>query len=225
MNQVELQNECWKACYHRGDLGFVKDCLEKGLDVNTRLPVSGGTLLHAAIYGGHRHIFDYLILTGADANAMGDDGSTVLMAAANQGNPEMLGELLGKGADPDFASPRTGETPLHAAAAKSFGKGYFECLKMLLEAGANPNAKAKSGVATNTYYRDIEVVGETPLHLLAAYGSKEMIALLLEYKADPSIKDDRGESPLTWYSRHQRTAEHIKLERDSRDLLLYGKWK
>jgi len=39
-------------------------------------------------------------------------------------------------------------------------------------------------------------VGETPLHLAAAYGSKEIIELLLKYNAVPSIKDDRGDSSL-----------------------------
>ena len=101
----------------------------------------------------------------------------------------------------------------------------MQCVQLLLDAGANPNTKAKSGIPTATYYRDIEVVGETPLHNAAAYGSKEMIELLLKHNADPSLKDDRGESPLTWYSRHQRTSEHIKLDRDSRDLLLYGEFK
>ena len=225
MKEKELLDECWKACYHRGDLDFVKGCLEKGLDINARLPITGATLLPASIYGGHRHIFDYLILNGADVNAIGDDGYTVLMAAANQGNLEMLEILLDKGADPNLASPITGETPLHAATSKGFSASYVDCVKRLLEHGANPNVKANFGVPTNTYYRDIKVVGETPLHLAAAYGSKEMIELLLSYKADPSLKDDRDESPLTWYSRHQRIKDHILLDRDSRDLLLYGKWK
>lgn len=225
MSQKELQNECWKACYNTGNLDFVKDCLDKGMDINARAEISGATPLDASIYGGHGHISDYLINQGADVNAVGYEDYTILMAAANQGLPDMIRTLLEKGADPNLASPTTGETPLHAVTAKAFTERALECVKLLLEAGADPNAKAKSGVATGTYYRDVEVVGETPLHLAAAYGSKAMIELLLEYKADPSIKDDRGESPLTWNSRHQRTSEHIKLERDSRDLLLYGKWK
>lgn len=147
------------------------------------------------------------------------------MGAANQGEIIMLNRLLEKGADPNLPSLLTGETPLHAAAAKGFAKGTYECMKALLEAGADPNVKAKSGIPTPTYYRDITVVGETPLHLAAAYGSTEMIQLLLDYKADPSIKDDRGDSPLTWFSRHQRLDEHIVLGRDARSLLLYGKWK
>ena len=225
MNQEELQNNCWKACIGSGDLGFVAKCVADGLNINAIVAISGSTLLDASIYGGHQHIFDFLIENGADVNLASYDNGTALMAASNQGNYEILAKLLDNNADPNIASPKTGETPLHAATAKGFVKGTLECIKLLLEAGANPNTKAKSNIATNTYYRDITVVGETPLHLAAAYGSKEMIELLLQHNADPTIKDDRGDSPLTWYSRHQRTAEHIKLERDSRDLLLYGKWK
>jgi len=206
-------------------LEFVKYCLDNGLDINARASISGAVPLDASIYGGHKDIFDFLLENGADVNAFGYENGTMLMAAANQAKLEMMSILLEKGGDPNLPSPATGETPLHAATAKGFAEGMFDCVKLLLESGANPNAKAKSGIPTSTYYRDINVVGETPLHLAAAYGSKEMIEILLEYKADPSLKDDRGESPLTWYSRHQRIDEHIKLDRDSRDLLLYGKFK
>jgi len=225
MNQTELENECWKACYRTGDLDFVKDCIAKGLNINARAQISGATPLDAAIYGGHDHIFRYLLEQGSDVNAVGYEGGTILMAAAYLGRYDMLQMLLAQDADPNLVSTITGEGPLHVAAAKGFSAGTLECVTLLLEAGANPNCKAKSGIETSTYYRDIQVVGETPLHLAAAYGSKAMIEVLLQYGADPALKDDRGESPLSWYSRHQRTSDHITLGRDSRDLLLYGKWK
>lgn len=225
MNQEELQDKCWHACYKTGDLEFVKACVKNGLDVNAKASVSGAVPLDAAIYGGHHHIFEYLLLIGADVNAIGYGGGTILMAAANQADVDRVKLLLEKGADPNLPSPITGETPLHAVTAKAFNEGAFECVELLLKGGANPNAKAKSGIETSTYYRDIRVVGETPLHLAAAYGSSKMMQLLLAYKADPSLLDDRGDSALTWYSRHQRTTQHITLDRDSRNLLLYGKWK
>lgn len=225
MDNSELQNACWNACYNTGDLAAVKNYVAQGLDIEARAPVSGAVPLGSAIYGGHRHIFDYLISIGANVNAVGYEDGTMLMAAANQGKHSMLKALLDLHADPNLASQLTGETPLHAATAKGFAKGVLECVSLLLEYGADPNVKAKSGVETATYYRDIKVVGETPLHLAAAYGSAEMIQLLLDHGADPSIKDDRDDSPLTWYSRHQRIDQHIKLDRDSRKLLLYGKWK
>ena len=188
IDQSELQNECWKACYHTGDLDFVKDCLEKGLDINARAPISGATPLDASIYGDHQHIFEYLISAGSDVNAIGYEGGTILMATAYLGKADMLKVLLDHGADPNLASPITGETPLHVAAAKGFRSGTLDCVKLLLTAGAHPNVKAKSGIPTSTYYRDIKVVGETPLHLAAAYGSKEMIETCLLYTS-PSPRD------------------------------------
>jgi len=155
MNQIELQNECWKACYHSGDLDFVKECLDKGMDINARAQISGATPLDASIYGGHMHISEYLIQKGANVNAVGYEEYTILMAAANQGNPDMVETLLESGALPSIPSPKTGETPLHAAAAKGLSKGTLECVQLLLEAGADPNTKAKSGVETATCYRDI----------------------------------------------------------------------
>ena len=225
MNQEQLQNECWRACYATGDLAFVKACIAQGLDINARASISGAMPLDASIYGGHYHIFDYLLSQGADVNGIGYEEGTMLMAAANQCEIKMVKALLDLKANPNLPSPSTGETPLHAVTAKGFSEGAFDCVKLLLETGANPNIKAKTGIPTPTYYRDIEVVGETPLHLAAAYGSEKMIQLLLDFKGDPSIKDSRGESPLTWFSRHQRTSSHLKLTRSSRDLLLYGRWK
>ena len=225
MDIEKLQNECWHACYNIGDLALVKECLERGLDINARAQISGARPLDASIYGNHYSIFMFLLSEGADVNGIGYEEGTMLMAAANQGRVKMLKELLVRNADPNLGSPLTGETPLHAAAAKGFGEGTTQCVKFLLEAGADPNVKAKTGVPTSTYYRDIKVVGETPLHLAAAYGTEEMIKLLLNYGADPSAKDARGESPLTWLSRHQRTVNHITLNRGSRTLLLYGDWK
>lgn len=33
MSAKQLENLCWKACYHNGDLEIVKDCVSKGLDI------------------------------------------------------------------------------------------------------------------------------------------------------------------------------------------------
>jgi len=219
MNQKALQNECWKACYHTGDLAFVKSCLAKGMDINARAEISGATPLDASIYGGHRPIFDYLILENANVNGIGYAGHTVLMAAVNQGYPDIVNILLEHGADPNLASPVTGETPLHIAALRGFAETSTESLILLLEAGANPNVKTKVNVVTESMAAGTTVIGETPLHWAAAFGSQKMIKLFLEAGADKFATDAHGETPLIWYGRHQRTSAHIMVERGTRDLL------
>ena len=97
-------------------------------------------------------------------------------------------------------------------------------VRLLLQAGADPNAKAAVGAETSAYYRDITVIGETPLHRADAYGDGDMIRALLDAGADPSIKDGHGESALTWFSRHQRGVDHVKVERGVGKLLAYGEW-
>lgn len=224
MTQDELQNQCWHACYNTGDLNFVKQSIEQGLDFNVRAKVSGALPLDAAIYGDHKHIFDYLLSIGADPDGVGYEEGTMLMAAANQCAVEMLNDLLTAGANPNLASQLTGETPLHAVTSVGYSDKAYEVLQALLDAGADPNIKAKNGIPTPTYYRDITVVGETALHLAAAYGTQEMIELLICHGADLTLKDDRGDSPLTWFSRHRRTDKHVMLGRESRKLLLYGEF-
>jgi hypothetical protein len=55
-------------------------------------------------------------------------------------------------------------------------------VKLLLERGADPNAKNKDG--------------KTPLHVAAIRGSVDVARLLLQYGVDPNVQDERGRTPL-----------------------------
>ena len=214
-----LIDACWHACYHDGDVDRVQSFFDQGVDIDARAPCSGAAPLDAAIFGGHMDLVRYLVERGADINGIGYGDNTPLMAAANQGNPQAVKLLLNVGADPNLASPVTGETPLHASTAHAYQEGMLDCVRLLLSAGANPNVKAKAGMPTDRYYRDTRLVGETPLHLAAAYGDEAMIRCLLGAGADPSVRDDRGDSALTWFSRHRRNVPHIVVAREVGSLL------
>jgi len=71
-----------------------------------------------------------------------------------------------------------GLTPLHSAA---FG-GHVEIVKLLLERGADPNAKTDDGL--------------TPLHIAAFKGHVDVVRVLLEHGANPNAKDNNGQTPL-----------------------------
>lgn len=96
-----------------------------------------------------------------------------LFTAAKQGQIEDVGNLLEKGANVNFIcedSSCKGWTPVMIAAAEN----HADVVKLLLEKGADPNAQ-------NEY-------GRTALHFAVNYSFEPIVNLLLEYKADPTIR-------------------------------------
>ena len=205
-----LIEACWKACYEHGDIDRVRDLLEQGVDIDE--PASCGAVpLDAALWGGHEALARFLVERGADVNAVGYDGYTVLMAACR--SSAAIAELLiERGADPNLPSPITGETPLHAVASKGFEPHATQVVRLLLEAGADPNVRTKSGAEGCVYpHGSFFHVSETPLHLAAAYGDPAMMHLLVDAGADIGATDDNGDTPYQWFGRQQRDQRHIRV--------------
>jgi uncharacterized protein len=127
--------------------------------------------------------------------------------AAFFGHWKVVDFLIGYGADVNFAQPNTGETALHSSLSKA-GRPYFlYVVKLLVENGADVNAKTIPGKETGAFMRDVRTKGETPLHRAAAYSDAETIKYLLENGADKTARDANGDSPLTWASEHLRPGE------------------
>ncbi|MEE4299632.1 MAG: ankyrin repeat domain-containing protein [Pseudomonadales bacterium] len=140
--------------------------------------------------------------------ASGDLGSLdlqmALHSAAFFGHWKVCDFLLLQGADARHAMAETGETPLHSALCKAGRPHFLRTVRLLLEHGADPNARTVVGAPTESFMRDIRTCGETPLHRAAAYADGDIIDLLLEAGADRTLRDAHGDSPLTWASRHLR---------------------
>ena len=108
---------------------------------------------------------------------------------------------------------------MHSLTAKPLNLAErLELIKLLVKHGADINRQTKIGVVSGNFMRDVRVVGETPWHRAAAYQSKETIEYLLSQGADKTIKDSRGESPLSWASRHWRAREILRM-------LQYGEYE
>ncbi|MDE0357057.1 MAG: ankyrin repeat domain-containing protein [Gammaproteobacteria bacterium] len=119
--------------------------LEGGAEVDARDEDGASPLQHAAAAILPRDTEAMMLLLEADANpdARNRDGETPLHSAAERGHVDGVSLLLARGAAID-AADRWGATPLHRAAAQ-VGQNTAATVKMLVEAGANPDARSDSG--------------------------------------------------------------------------------
>lgn len=124
--------------------------------------------------------------------------------AAFFGHWKICDFLIAHGADVNAHVHETHETPLHNALAKAGRPYYLFTVMLLVEKGADVNAKTIPGLETGAFMRDVRTKGETPLHRAAAYADAKTISYLIDHGADKTAKDANGDSPLTWASEHLR---------------------
>jgi TonB family protein len=111
------------------------------------------------------------------------EGATPLHRAASAGHKDVVELLLAHRADVN-AIDNNGVTPLHYAASA----GHKDVAELLLAHRADVNARDKN-------------IGGTPLHWA---GCKDVAELLLANQSDANAKDNSGQTPLHWASKHDR---------------------
>ena len=150
----------------------------------------GVTPLYIAVDRNDSASLRLLHQAGADVNApAGPLGSPVLFSALldYETQPETIETLLALGARVDA---RNGSewTPLHTAVMQ----GHVGGIRLLLAAGADPNARTELGAADGT----------TPLHMALYSSTKrdvvDIVAMLLEAGADPARRDEAGETAFDY---------------------------
>jgi ankyrin repeat protein len=162
----------------------------------------GVALIQWCAYYGDVSAVRHLLTLGESLDTLG--GNFDLNGAVFHGYDELTAFLIESGADVNRPLADSGETPLHAALCKT-GRPVFDAIvKRLLAAGADPNRATVPGVATGCFMRDCRTKGETPLHRAAAFGSAEVIQMLLDAGAVIDARDAYGDTPLSWASWHLR---------------------
>ncbi|TIM13042.1 MAG: c-type cytochrome [Mesorhizobium sp.] len=143
-----------------GDVAAITAALDAGADVDE----SDGqaTPLYLAVRGGHFAAAKLLMERGADVNAAPDPRlGPALMPALAKRRIDLIDLLLDGGANPN--ARRNREAVLHIAVRS----GCLDCVKALVEAGAEVNAKTKDG--------------KTPLHMAKFKGQREVADYLLSH--------------------------------------------
>jgi ankyrin repeat protein len=169
---------------------------------------AGVGLLKSIAYYGDVSALRILQTKGLSLDALGPDMG--LNAAAFHGHWQLCEYLVSCGASPNYAEVATGETPLHSALTNENRERYDLVIKVLLAAGADPRARTKPWVPTDSFMREARTRGELPLHRAALFGTPETISLLLDAGADPEDTDAMGESALAWASWARRPVEVLR---------------
>ncbi|XP_074108399.1 ankyrin repeat and SAM domain-containing protein 1A isoform X11 [Cotesia typhae] len=125
---------------------------------------------------------------GPGANVQDASGYSALHHAALNGHKDVVKLLLQHEASTNVVDAK-GSSPLHLAA----WAGDAEIVRLILSQGPSvPNV--------NLTTKD----NETALHCAAQYGHTEVVAQLLQYGCDPSIRNSRGESALDLAAQYGR---------------------
>jgi ankyrin repeat protein len=130
--------------------------------------------LHYAALHDHRDVAEFLLVHGADANALWD-GRTPLLLATTEDSLPMVGLLVSQGADVNRADAY-GETPLQNAVAA----GNLEMVSYLVSRGADINQTGP----------------RTALGLAVGHRNVGVIRYLIDHGADVHLRDEYGRTPL-----------------------------
>ena len=117
---------------------------------------------------------DILLKGGADPNMKDERGNSLLQLATLNDDTEMVKLLLHYGAKPNLDS--FDRSSLDTAISKR----NFEIVKLLLGHDADPNRK--------------NALSWTPLQSTAMDDKLDIADILLRYRADPFIQNNRGEN-------------------------------
>jgi len=169
----------------------------------------GTPLIQWCAYYGDVGTVRFLLSQGEALHRLGSDLG--LNAAAFHGHWQLCQFLLENSAPVNGTSSSAGETPLHSALCSADRVRHDQAVRVLLTAGADPNAATIPGVETGAFMRDSRTKGETPLHRAAAFGTTETVQLLLDAGARREVQDANGDTPLTWASWHRRPADVLRL--------------
>jgi ankyrin repeat protein len=183
--------------------------------VLTILPHGSWTPLMYAARQGSTDAARVLIASGAELNVTDPDSTTALMIAIINGHYDTAELLVEKGADPNITDT-TGTAALYAAVdMNTLGEVYghparpnsskvtaLDLMKVLLEHGANPNARLKSTTLQRAHTPGEFLLGEgtTPLMRAAKNGDAPTLRLLLSHGADFNARQKNGTTALMFAS-------------------------
>jgi ankyrin repeat protein len=182
-----------------------------GVGANRRqAPADGGGLtpLVYAVRANDLESVKALLAAGADVNQVTGYGWSPLLVATQNRYYQLGAFLLENGADPNLAN-KGGWVPLYLATdnrniengdypVRKGDMDHLEFITLLLDKGADVNARAKDSTETRTVFTNqwLDENGATAFLRASQSGDLELMQLLLSRGADPAIATVLGVSAL-----------------------------
>jgi ankyrin repeat protein len=191
--------------------------LDSGADANAA--EVGYSALHAAVLRGSLGLVKALLAHGANPNAQitkgtpvrrnSEDfelpatlmGATPYLLAAKFLEPDIMRALAAAGADPR-RTMKTGDTPLMAAAGVGASAQADRRGLSVLDGGKVEDERrvvdaVTAAISLGGDVNAVNQAGDTALHGAAALGYDRVIQLLVDSGAQSSVRNKRGQTPLT----------------------------
>lgn len=147
-----------------------------------------------AMSGGHAHTVRHLVgRYGLDVNHRDKYGATVLLVAAERGDPDLIDFLVDHGANVNVTD-HDGRGALHYSIR---AKRFDNACHLITHYHLDPNQQDENGV--------------TPVFWAAEYGENALIDMLVHHGADLRHTDHHGNGVLAYAvrSKQHQTARHL----------------
>jgi ankyrin repeat protein len=177
---------------------------------NQNQPKDGGglTTLHYAVRANDLESVKVLLAAGANVNEITGYGWSPLLVATQNRYYKLGAYLLDHGADVNLANKGLW-TPLYLATdnrniesgdypVRKGDMDHLDFIKLLLDKGANVNARLKDSTETRTVFTNqwLDENGATAFLRASQSGDIVLMKLLLAHGADPKINTVLGVTPL-----------------------------
>ena len=149
-----------------------------------------------------------LLAAGADVNGVTGYGWSPLLVATQNRYYKLGAYLLDRGANPNLAN-KGGWVPLYLATdnrniengdypVRKGDMDHLDFIKLLLDKGANVNARLKDSTETRTVFTNqwLDENGATAFLRASQSGDLVLMKLLLSHGADPKVKTELGVTAL-----------------------------
>ena len=210
----------WAAAHNNA--AAIQVLAERGADINAKTdnpspspgrtfayaPATGFSPLMFAVRAGHIDATRVLLDAGADVNDSVSDGQSALVVAAVNANWELAAYLLDCGADVTHAGAgwnalhqtvRTRRMNVGFGTPGPFSSGTLDSIDLirrLLAAGVDVNARMTRNGMRDGQRNRFNRLGATAFMLAAKVTDVEVMRLLLEAGADPTIPTADGTTTL-----------------------------